>query len=256
MGGVKYQIQPKPNTYFRLRPAVSDSFRPHLHSFYELLWSEAGELFVTVSGKELVLHSGEAALIFPYQVHSYPEQSGSVWHLCTFAPEMIGSFAVQYAEFLPQNNVFRFSYDVSKITNESSIFAKKAFLYTMCNAVVEQVTFVPAPMEGRQLLEKMFVQVEKHFSNPEFTLRNLAQMLTYDYGYLSKIFIERTGMKFNYYLNLRRITYAADLLARAQCESVEDAAYSCGYSNVRTFNRNFKAIHGVTPVEYLQRLSK
>ena len=123
----------------------------------------------------------------------------------------------------------------------------------MCDAAAAQMRFVPASTDGRQLLEKMFVLVEKNFTEPEFSLRVLAQKLTYDYGYLSKFFIEKTGMKFNYYLNLRRITCACDLLIRGQCENVEDAAYSCGYNNVRSFNRNFKAIRGMTPMEYLQK---
>jgi len=250
---VQYQIQPKPNTYFRIRPSAHGSFQPHLHGFYELIWCEMGQILVTVAGREYVLHAGDATLIFPYQVHSYAEQPGALWHLCTFAPELIASFAGQYAECMPESNQFRFSCDISGISCDSSIFAKKSFLYSMCDAATSQMTFVHASADGRYLLEKLFVLIEKYYTLPEFSLRWLSQKITYDYGYLSKFFYEKTGMKFNYYLNLRRITCACDLLTRGQCVNIEDVAYTCGYNNVRSFNRNFKAVHGITPMEYLQQ---
>lgn len=249
---MEYQIQPKPNTYFRLRESVCQGFRPHLHGFYELIWCDEGQARVTVGGCDYVVAPGEAVLIFPYQVHSYPDQSGGVWHLCTFASEMIAAFSGQYADSMPVSNLFRFTWDISAISNESSLYAKKAFLYSMCDTASTQMRFTASSADKRQLLEKMFTYIEKHFTEPDFSLRHLSEQLTYDYGYLSKFFFEKTGVKFNHYLNLRRITYAGELLRKNLCVNIEDAAYTCGYSSVRSFNRNFKSIHGITPLEYIE----
>ncbi|MBO5323761.1 MAG: helix-turn-helix transcriptional regulator [Oscillospiraceae bacterium] len=247
-----YQQQPYRDNYLRIQEAGDWSIQTHMHTFYELLWCEYGQLQIVIADEHHVLHPGEAVLLFPYQPHSYPtEQKGQGW-CCTFGTELIGSFASQYANYMPKSNKFRFSTRGLRVVNDSDIFAKKAFLYNVCSQAATQLEFEYASAEGRLLLEKIFLLTEAHYRESEFTLQALAELLKYDYGYISKYFLQKTGMKYNYYLNLRRITQAGRMFRDRQAESIAEVAYACGYSSVRSFNRNFKIICDKTPQEYIR----
>ena len=54
------------------------------------------------------------------------------------------------------------------------------------------------------------------------------------------------------YINLVRIQNACDLLRKTDV-LVADIAYKCGYSTLSTFNRNFKQVTGISPVEWRKR---
>ena len=247
-----YQQQPWKDHYFKLRGNEVWGIRTHIHNFYELYWCELGHLQIVIADETLTLHPGDAVLLFPYQPHHYPEnQSGQGW-CCTFGGDMVGSFTDQYASYVPKSNKFRFSTRGLRLKNDSDVFAVKSFLYNMCSQAAAQLEFEYVSVESRKLLEKIFLLTEEYYKDPEFTLKSLAEILTYDYGYISKYFLTKTGMKYNYYLNLRRITQAGRMLRRQEVESVADAAYACGYSSVRSFNRNFKSICGKTPQEYIR----
>ena len=247
-----YQQQPYRDNYLRIQEAGNWSIQTHIHSFYELLWCEYGQLEIIIVNQTYVLKAGEAVLLFPYQPHSYPAEQKGQGFCCTFAGDLIGRFTEQYANYVPKENKFRFSTRGLRVTDESDVFAKKAFLYNVCSQAAGQLEFEYASAEGRRLLEKIFLLTEEHFRQGEFTLQTLAELLKYDYGYISKYFLQKTGMKYNYYLNLRRVTEAGRMFRKRMADSVADAAYACGYSNVRSFNRNFKSIIGKTPQEYIR----
>lgn len=169
-----YQPQPYPDNYFRIREDGVWGVQTHIHTFYELFWCEYGQLQIVISDKVYTVKPGEAVLLFPYQPHSYPEkQEGNGW-CCTFDGELIGSFASQYANYMPLGNKFRFSTKGLRVTDDSDIFAKKAFLYNVCSQAAAQLEFTYAAAEGRRLLEKIFLLTEEHYCESEFTLQELA----------------------------------------------------------------------------------
>jgi len=246
-----FQIQPQMKHYFRKHSMGSNEIQIHLHSFYELQCCTAEELLITVSGREYRLQAGEAALIFPYQPHSFSKSNGTGF-LFTFDAELIGTFANQYANFLPRHNVFPFSYDLSAVSEESGLYEIKAFLYAMCHQA-SKMEYEYAPEDSRVLLEKIFILTEESFTNSDFSLKELAKLLGYDYGYISKYFHQKTNLKYGFYLNQRRIFYATKMLNTGKTDSIGDIAFACGYGSVRSFNRNFKGIQGATPKEYISQ---
>lgn len=246
-----YQKQPNWDVYFRKTATGHNQIQNHLHGFFELQCCTEGQLHLVIDGKECILRAGEAALIFPYQPHSFSVTGGKGWFF-TFEPGLIGTFSRQYANLLPRESRFSFTYDFASVSELSDVYAIKSFLYAMCSEVAG-LEFVQAPTAGRELLEKMLLVTEENYKNPDFSLERLAELLEYDYGYLSKYFLKVTGMKFGFYLNRRRIDFAGRLLKNGEVDNISDAAFACGYSSVRTFNRNFKEIEGKTPGEYIKR---
>lgn len=246
-----YQAQPDLDVYFRKTKTGHNNIRTHLHGFYEVHCCAEGQLHLTIDGKPCILHQGEAALVFPYQSHSYARTGGSGCFF-TFDPELIGTFHNEFANMRPKENGFAFSYDLESVSEDSDVYTIKSFLYAMCSAA-SRMKYEEVPMGGRALLEKMLILTEEHYSDCEFSLGKLAALLDYDYGYLSKYFLKMTGLKFGHYLNQRRIERAVYILQKGDMDNIADVAFACGYGNVRSFNRNFKKIEEKTPQEYLRR---
>ena len=247
-----FQKQPRMDTYFKKSATGNWSMPAHLHSFFEIYCCTQGTLPIQVGSRSYILEPGQALFIFPYQPHSFPIAEDGNGYLFTFDPALIGSFADHYANYQPRENLFSFSTDPADISADDNLFAIKAFLYSMCADASRQLEFDYAPADSRVLLGRIFTLTEENFTNPSFSLRTLADMLTYDYGYISKYFLQKTGMRYNSYLNQRRIVYAGRLLRKSEARSISDAAFACGYSTIRSFNRNFKQVYGMTPQEYIE----
>ena len=56
------------------------------------------------------------------------------------------------------------------------------------------------------------------------------------------------------YLNEYRINKVCELMMDDCLTPISDLAYSCGYTSLRTFNRNFLQIKKLTPSQYRQNL--
>ena len=55
-------------------------------------------------------------------------------------------------------------------------------------------------------------------------------------------------MSFSQYLMLYRLQRARERIIGG--DKMIDAAYSCGFNNIRSFNRMFKKYYHITPTEY------
>jgi AraC-like DNA-binding protein len=86
-------------------------------------------------------------------------------------------------------------------------------------------------------------------------LETLSVSLTYNYGYLSRYFKERTGISFTEYVNRYRITEACYLIGNTE-KTFLSISCECGFDSLRSFNRNFIKIMGITPGDYKAKIEK
>ena len=87
--------------------------------------------------------------------------------------------------------------------------------------------------------------LEEHLDEP-ITLETIASLAGYSPSYTSRFFRQLTGNGFTEYLNMLRVSKAAELLHSTD-QRILDIAYACGFGNVRTFNRVFVRYTGITP---------
>ena len=104
-----------------------------------------------------------------------------------------------------------------------------------------------------KLITEMLHYIYEHYSNPDLSLKGIAEQLFVNYSYLSSQFTKEMGMSASQYIARFRMTKAADCLRERQKNMVEIAC-SVGYMDVKYFYRCFKKEFGITPYQYIDIL--
>ncbi|MFU0799655.1 MAG: helix-turn-helix domain-containing protein [Xylanivirga thermophila] len=233
---------------FRFFSLKNYQFPFHFHRAYELIYINDGELSVSIDQKKYLLRKNDLAFIFTNQIHEFKSVDFSKITIILFSPELIGDFYRSYKGLIPNDNVLHLekNLDFKKL---NSIYSQKSFLYAICDDFINQKSFASIKQSAQtKTLYKILLYIEQNYSN-DCTLKSVARHLKYDYPYLSKLFANQMNMTFTAYLNNYRISQACYLLKNTN-QSIGKIAFNCGYSNLRTFHRNFREIMNISPKEY------
>ena len=162
--------------------------------------------------------------------------------LLRFRWEEIKSAALQPGEYerLRQRRLL--------LGNQENIWMSKAFLYYVAGRLEMETRVVPRRRERTDLLHNILLYIQENFQQ-EISLSSMALSLGYSPVYCSRYLNQTVNQSFAELVNRHRISYGAYLLEHTE-DTVSDIAFACGYSAIRSFNRNFKALEGVTPREY------
>ena len=85
-------------------------------------------------------------------------------------------------------------------------------------------------------------------------LESIAPLFGYNSSYLGKLFSQKTGDSFNYYLDKVRIEHSKELLVNSDMK-VYEIATKVGYKNVDYFHLKFKRHMNMTPAEYRKQFN-
>ena len=103
--------------------------------------------------------------------------------------------------------------------------------------------------QEKNLEEEICRYLEEHLYDPELSLNGLAAQFGVSTKMVGLICRKRYGQTFLNYVRDRQIQKASSLLRETDL-SLEEIARQCGFTNILTFRRNFKAVTGVNPSEY------
>lgn len=125
----------------------------------------------------------------------------------------------------------------------------KLFLILCCRHAMQNgfVANESAPQPHR-ILEELRTHLDQHYAEPH-TLESLAKKIRFSRTYLCRAFKAYTGKRVFDYLIERRIQ-AAMMRLRGGNEKVLGIALECGFNDLSYFNRKFKQLVGITPVQY------
>lgn len=100
-----------------------------------------------------------------------------------------------------------------------------------------------SPIIGRSI---QYIQL--HLGTP-FSLKQIAENLSMNPSYLSRLFKEETGISLTEYINQQRIRAAKNYL-QLDTTTITEVAFMVGYNDVNYFIKRFKKIVGLTPTQY------
>jgi AraC-like DNA-binding protein len=102
-----------------------------------------------------------------------------------------------------------------------------------------------------ELLDKLnaFILDKKRLTDSNLTLEKLSKQLQTNRTYLSELINTHYGISFSAWLNEHRVNYACEIMLSGKYDhySMDAIANLSGFTNISTFNTNFKKITGVTP---------
>jgi AraC-like DNA-binding protein len=144
------------------------------------------------------------------------------------------------------------------IENEVVVSEKKTI-----TAITPPVTTVTAPDKNSLQLEmirkklEVLMQKEKPYLEPELTLPDIANKLHVGTHILSKVINEMYQKNFHDFINSYRIEEFKQLVKQPKFRgyTIVSVAMEAGFNSKTSFNRAFKKLVGITPSEYLKRLS-
>lgn len=107
----------------------------------------------------------------------------------------------------------------------------------------------PGSRQSYQLAE-ILARIDTEYRT--LTLEDLAQSLSYNRSYLSRMIREGTGSNFKDLILNKRMKMAAGLL-RNSSYSVHEIMEQCGLNNTTYFYKKFREFYGCTPYAYKQK---
>lgn len=102
------------------------------------------------------------------------------------------------------------------------------------------------------LFEKIeeLIQTEKPHLNPETKPEDLIKALGTNRTYLANAIKQNRQQTIGEYIMSLRLKEAQEMLINHEEMLIEEVSIASGFNSLRTFNRNFKTIVGITPEEY------
>lgn len=126
------------------------------------------------------------------------------------------------------------------------------YLATHSGREVLSVTAYEQPQrpEDHRRLERVFSYILENYHAP-ITLDDVAGIANLTPGAFCRFFRQHTRKTFSTLLNEVRIEHACRYLRESK-QTISQTAFSCGYTNLSNFNRQFKEITGMPPSDYIR----
>ena len=124
----------------------------------------------------------------------------------------------------------------------------RSILYELAAQYFEGESAPYLVMDDSALVCRVVEYIDNHYMEP-MTLEDLSTALGYSYRYMSGVVNRFFKLPLPRVVNRYRVNYACDLLTNTNTE-ITQIALICGFGSMRSFNRNFKAVVGISPREY------
>lgn len=101
-------------------------------------------------------------------------------------------------------------------------------------------------------IEMALKYVQENYRN-DLTMAEVANHISLNYSYFSILFKEKIGMNFVDYLRMIRIEKAKELLQNS-IYKIYEVSEMVGYNNTKHFTTTFRALTGISPKEFREKL--
>ena len=236
---------------------------PHIHNHLEMVYVCDGKVEAQCDRKKYEMKAGDLFLAFPNQIHSYLTEGTVKAYVMIFSAALTPQLNKLLSGRIPSLPVIE-SAKLSGNPEEDlfDIYTKKRSgdPYLKLHAMGDFLSFLSRilplfeyeedPLDYDSM-QKILTYCAQHFTE-EITLEILSRELFLNKYYISHLFRKRMEISFHDFLSFLRVNRACELLEKN--DSITDVALNSGFSSVRTFNRVFREVMEMTPLQYRKKM--
>lgn len=240
----------------------------HFHNEIEIVFCISGKFTAVIDSQEYPVSSGQFSIAFPNQSHYYLTDKNIELelYLIIFSAKLLPEIEPKIFTCLPDSAVstsanidgaidlFEKAIEYSKSSDSFQQIRHTAYCKLICAQLLSDLNYISIKKSDPNLLSSIIDYCNENYTN-DIHLTDLEEHLHINRYYISHIFKNKIKSGFNEYIHSLRIKAACDLLKDTD-DTVTQIASDVGYNTVRSFNRSFQKIKGITPSQYREKESK
>ena len=250
------------------KPAMSRIER-HTHEIFHFLYCMDGAAIACVNGEHLTIRKDDVLLISPHIEHAFYIRDGFLSIEAKFHCDQDLCQLLSREPFLICRNDLTAAQTMRDILDEALkqdmyfediINAKLLFLMLAIlrrsnakeNTISSDCRYRQLVYNGKdKWLSAVTGYIEDHIGQA-LSVRSVAMHFGYESGYFSSIFKEKFSYPLSRYIAERKIEAAKEMLTAGR--SVTDVSQELGFSSVHHFSKKFKAMVGIPPARFNERV--
>lgn len=250
------------------------TYLSHFHKEIEIAYLLEGRSSVFCDNKRIEAEKGDMFIFMPGQIHSFlstepnqyyifklrceNEADGTNFSTLRTADMPIDPKGVLYSKLLENITACRTEYEKADV-------GYAYFLNGLANNIVGDILrygnlTVFDSQENKKskfnanLLSKVNFYIEQNYRE-KILIADIAKYCGLSEYYFAHIFKEITGSTFFDHLTFFRLEKAIELHISTN-KPITEAAFTCGFTNIRSFYRLFKKHYLIPPKEYIDKMNK
>ena len=228
----------------------------HAHREIEIFICLEGDSKVSCNFKTQILTKGNVMVAFPNEIHAYYKEPVGENILIIIDTAFLGSFAdfkrVKYENILKGENerIVKLANELNnEYLNGRNTQIMLGYVHIIMGEILRKLPVCDTlPHIPENLLSSVLKYISENYAGA-LTLKSVSRNFGVSPEHLSRLFSKTLSCSFTRYLHLLRIEHSKKLLFSSE-KSITQIADLSGFIDLRTFNRVFKSIIGVTPSEY------
>lgn len=261
---VRYEKKDKDIYYGISGPCNRLQCSAHLHRELELVLYRTGETVAAADSRRYNLKPGDLFLTFPNQIHSYETAVKEDYSIMILKPDLIPELSDELELSVPEsavvaggafdpriNALFDAIVAICRQPEEAVSYRTEklhGYLLALFAEILSGMKLIGVPQDDSGALRSIIFYCTRHYMG-DLSLSVLSDKLGLNRYYISHLFSQKLGMRFNDYVNSLRISEACRMLLNSD-DSVTDICFHVGFGTLRTFNRAFIKHTGRTPSDY------
>ncbi len=235
---------------------------PHLHYHVEIVYMISGKMQAYIDSDAYEVSDGDMLIVFPNKIHRFvDEMRGNKYMLFIINPNLVPEFESIMASSTPSipvirnaasnkrlDSVARIVADCRNFPEEQKDTLMRAYLLSFFAEFMSMLSVNSGRNDDNQAMKAVVLYCSQNFTR-DLSLSMLECELHLSKYYISHLFGDKLGIRFNDYINSLRISESCRLL-RTTDQSITEIADTAGFGTIRTFNRAFVKQMGISPSDY------
>jgi two-component system response regulator YesN len=202
------------------------------------------QIMVAVAGRNLSQALALSNQFFSEQTRLDLSYVKSQYHVFS----LISSLLLNYDSFMDKMDKSEIDYYLKTILSCEDKLALQTEFSSFLNLICGENSVKIKAIDS-SFTTKIKTYVDKNYSDCNMNIASIAYDMDLTPKYMSKLFKDETGDGLLNYINIVRINHAKELLKYSNT-NIDEVAILVGFSNSRSFRRNFHKVTGITPTEY------